>query len=88
MKLEVPSGPSPLSCWPPGPRASQGLLGYLQEEPARAASEGTKRPQSQIYWTRYKTLHFNGSRGGGGAMVVNGDAGVDASVLRHHVTDL
>lgn len=32
-------------------------------------------------------MHFNGGGGGGRAVVVNGNAGVDAGVLRHQVTD-
>lgn len=30
MKPAVASGPSPPSCWPPGPQVSQGLLGFLE----------------------------------------------------------
>lgn len=38
--------------------------------------------------SRCVTLHFNGGRGGGRAVVINGNAGVDARVLRHQITDL
>lgn len=34
------------------------------------------------------TLYFDGGRGGGRAVVVNSNAGVDPGVLRHQVTDL
>ncbi len=34
------------------------------------------------------TLYFDGGRGRGGAMVVNGNAGVDPCILRHQITDL
>ena len=38
--------------------------------------------------SRCVTLHFNGGRGGGRAMVINGNTGIDTGILRHQVTDL
>lgn len=78
-------------CW------GAGLLGHgpprgcwdtCRANKAVAPSEAMKRPTSQPYWKRYQTLHFNWSWRGGRAMVVNSYAGVDPSVLRHHITDL
>lgn len=40
------------------------------------------------YTCRRVTLHFNGGGGGGRAVIVNGDAGVDPGILRHQITDL
>ncbi len=88
--LEEASGQSLQCCWLPVPQAEQGLLGCLHQRMCGHSNMWKAELYTpHLYSSLFLfTLYFNWCRWGGSAMFIYSYTGVDASILRHQITDL